>query len=134
MVFFLLSCSKTDREDLQVIQKNALHLCLHILDLMTESQLLIYTPHLILLVWNNVDVYKLLSLLFIHSESYVNVFEIPARNSRAADILKYRTEIYKNPKYKNSPYYKAATLWDTLLRQAKGSATLGELKQHLKVL
>ena len=43
------------------------------------------------------------------------------------------TEIYKNSKYKNSPYYKAAKLWDILPRTIRNSSTLGELKQHLKV-
>ena len=77
---------------------------------------------------------QLLSLLIIHGESLENVFEISARNTRAAAICKYRTEIYKNIKYKNSPFNKASKLWDTLPRLIRDSATLSELKQHLKVL
>ena len=76
---------------------------------------------------------KLLSLLFVHGQTHGNVFEIPALNTRVADVCKFRTEIYKNSKYKNSPYYKAAKLWDTLPRQVKDSTTLFELKQHLKI-
>ena len=77
---------------------------------------------------------QLLSLLFKHGQNNPNVFEILARNTRAADIRKYRTEINKNSKYKNSPYYKAAKLWDTLPWQIKDSETIEELKQHLKIL
>ena len=99
---------------------------------MTESRLYIYTPHHISLEQRRCI--QLLPLLFMHGESHPTVFEIPARNTRAADIQKYRTEIYKNSKYENSPFYKAAKLWDTLPRKAKDSTTLSELKQHLKVL
>ena len=94
--FLLLACLKTDREDLQIIQNNALRLCL---DIRLSDE---------------------------------NVFEIPARNTRAANIRKYRTEIYKNAKYKNSPYYKAAKLWDTLPRHIRDSLTMSELKKTLK--
>ena len=76
---------------------------------------------------------QLLSLLFIHSKNHENVFVIPARNTRAVNIRKYRTEICKNSKYKNSPYYKAAKLWDTLPRIIKDSDTIGELNQLLKL-
>ena len=64
----------------------------------------------------------------------MNVFEIPARNTRAANIHRFKTQMYQNSKYKNSAHYKGAKLWDTLPREIKDSTTLGDLKRHLKVL
>ena len=131
--FLLLSCYKTDREDLQVIQNNALRLCLG-LRLNDRISLTEIHSRANLLSLEQRRCIQLLCLLFIHGESHENVRDIPVRNTRAATVRKYRTEIYKNSKYKNSLYYKAAKLWDTLPRQIRDSTTLSELKQHLKVV
>ena len=130
--FLLLACLKTDREDLQIIQNNALRLCL---DIRLNDRVSLVDIHLRakLISLEQRRCIQLLTLLFVHGESHENVFEIPARNTRAANIRKYRTEIYKNAKYKNSPYYKAAKLWDTLPRHIRDSLTMSELKKHLKV-
>ena len=40
--------------------------------------------------------------------------------------------IIENVKYRNSPYYKAAKLWDTLPNDIKNIATTAELKGLLK--
>ena len=131
--FLLLSCCKNDREDLQVIQNNALRLCLN-LRLNDRISLLEIHRRSNLLSLEQRRCIQLISLLYQHGESKQNVFVIPARNTRAVNIRKFRTEVYHNSKYKNSPYYKAAKFWDTLPRPAKDSETLYELKQHLRTL
>ena len=131
--FLLLSCQKTDREDLQIIQNNVLRLCLN-LRLNDRVSLVDIHHRANLIILEQRRCIQLLSLLFIHGEFHPNVFETPARVTRAAAIRKYRTEIYNNSKYKNSPYYKAAKLWDTLPRHIKDSTTLCELKKQLKTL
>ena len=73
---------------------------------------------------------QLLSLLFQHGE--LNVFEHPVRNTRAANVRKFKTEMYQNTKCKNSPYYKSAKFSDTLPTPAKDSETLIEFKRHLR--
>ena len=45
-----------------------------------------------------------------------------------------KTKKYENTKYKHSPYYKAAKLWDTLAVDIIDSTTIGELIKRLKVL
>ena len=40
---------------------------------------------------------------------------------------------YENVKYRNSPYYKAAKLWDTLPNDIKDIGTILELKRLLKI-
>ena len=110
--YLLLSCYKMDREDLQIIQNNALRLCLGIrlndrislVEIHSRANLLSLEQHRCI---------QLLSLLFMHGQTSVDAYEVPVRNKRAANIRKFRTEIYKYSKYKNSPYYKAAKLWDT---------------------
>ena len=39
---------------------------------------------------------------------------------------------YNCIKYKNSPYYKGALLWDSLSVEARNSTTLKTFKAHLK--
>ena len=131
--YLLLSCYKMDHEDLQIIQNNALRLCL-VIRLNDRISLVEIHSRANLMSLEQRRCIQLLSLLFIHGQTNVDVFEIPVRNTRAANIRKFRTEIYRKSKYKNSPYYKAAKLWDALPRHVKDSSTLSELKQHLKVL
>ena len=131
--FLLLSCYKTDREDLQVIQNNALRLCLDI-KLNDRISLIEIHKKANLISLEQRRCVQLLCLLYQHGELNVNVFVIPARNTRAVHIRKFKTEIYRNSKYKNSPYFKAAKFWDTLPRPSKDSQTIGELKRHLRDL
>ena len=131
--FLLLACPKTDREDMQIIQNNALRLCN---DVRLSDRITLIEIHsrANLLSLEQRRCIQLLSLLFRHGQSNENVSEIPARNTRAATIRKYKTEIYKNSKYKNSLYYKAAKYGDTLPRHIRDIQTVHELKRHLKIL
>ena len=118
---FLLFC-KTDREDLQVIQNNALRLYLGI-EINDRISLLDIHNRVNLVSLERRRCIQLLSLLFVHGKSNENVFEIPPRNTRAATVRKYRTQISRNSKYKNSPYCEAAKLWDLLPRTIRDSTT-----------
>ena len=131
--FLLLSCYKTDREDLQVIQNNALRLCL---DIKLNDRISFVEIHrkANLVSLEQRRCVQLITLLYQHSELNENVFEIPARNTRAVNRRKYRTEMYRNIKYKNSPYYKAAKFWDTLPRLVIDSETPMDLKRQLRNL
>ena len=118
---------------MQVIQNNALHLCLDI-KLNDRISLIEIHKKANLISLEQRRCVQLLCLLYQHGELNVNVFVIPARNTRAVHVRKFKTEIYHNSKYKNSPYYKAAKFWDTLPRPSKDSQTIGELKRHLRDL
>ena len=76
---------------------------------------------------------QVLLLLYSHGKLNPQVLAPPC-NPRAANRLKYwiQTEKYENGKYKNSPFYKAAKLWDTLPKYIVDTGTLTELKKHLK--
>ena len=129
----LLSCNKTDKEDLQIIQNNVLRLCLGF-RLKDRISLDVIYKKANLVGLEQRRCIQTLSLLYSHGESNANTFVIPARNTRAANRRKFKTEKYENAKYKNSPYYRAAKLWDTLPDQIRDSSSLGELKKHLKAL
>ena len=131
--FLLISCYKTDREDLQIIQNNALRLCLG-LRLNDRISLVEIHRRAHLISLEQRRCIQLMTLLYQHGERNNTVFEVPVRQTRATNFRKYKTEIYHNSKYKNSPHYKGAKFWDTLNRPAKDSGTLTELKQHLHVL
>ena len=54
-----------------------------------------------------------------------------ARRTRAANVYTFNRERYNCIKYKNSPYYKGAVLWDNLPLVARNSVNLKESKSHL---
>ena len=66
-------------------QNNALRLCLNIRHNDRVSLVEIHSRSNLISL-EQCRCIQLLSLLLIHSESHSNVFEIPARNSQAADI------------------------------------------------
>ena len=55
-----------------------------------------------------------------------------ARNTRAADIYSFTRERYHNNKYKNSPFYKGALIWDSLHVDIRRSVSLKEFRKALK--
>ena len=61
--------------------------------------------------------------IYVHGIMNPDVIFEPPRNTRAANRKKYRTEKYENAKYRDSPYYKAAKLWDTLPRNIVDTGT-----------
>ena len=130
-VIIYASCSKTDREDLQVIQNNALRLCL---DIRLNDRISLVEIHRRsnLVSLEQRCCIQLLSLLYIHGKLYPDVLAIPPRNTRAANRKKYRTEKYENANYRDSTYYKGAKLWDTLPRNISDSDSLIEFKKLSK--
>ena len=124
--FLLLSCNKTDREDLQTIQNNAIRLSdrIFLVNIYDRSNLVSLEQRRCI---------QILLLLFNHGKLHPNVYNVPPRNTRAANGLRFKTEKYENGKYKNSPYYKAAKLWDTLPNNIVDIETMTELKKHLKM-
>ena len=131
--FLLLSCNKTDREDLQTIQNNALRSCLGI-RLNDRISLVDIHKSANLVSLEQRRCIQLLVLLSLHGQSHPDVFSVAPRNTRAANRKKFKTEKYENVKYKNSPYYKAAKLWDSLPPHIVELGTVTELKKHLKKL
>ena len=129
--FLLISCYKTDREDLQVIHNNALRLCLDIR--LTDRISLVEIHRKANLVGlEQRRCIQLLSLLYIPGTNNPDVYHIPPQNTRAANRRKFKTMKYENIKYRDSPYYKASKLWDTLPPNIIDSGTLAELKKLLK--
>ena len=75
---------------------------------------------------------QLLNLIFIYKNRHENVCRIHGRNMRAANVYSFTRECYYNNKYKNSPYYKGALLWDELPISAKQCLNVKEFKKVLK--
>ena len=129
--FLLISCNKTDREDLQTIQNNALRCCLG-LRLNDRITLVEIHRRANLVSLEQRQCIQLLSLLYVHGNMNPEVISVPTRNTRAATRTKFKTVKYENAKYRDSPYYKAAKLWDTLPHNIIDTGSLVELKKLLK--
>ena len=76
---------------------------------------------------------QLLSIMFIHKQRH-NVAHIYVRRTKAAERFAFVRERYNCTKYKNSPYYKGALLWDVLPETVRNSNTLLEFKNRLRPL
>ena len=53
------------------------------------------------------------------------------RATRRAERYKFEVERYNVVKYKNSPYYKGAELWDSLPQYVTDSVSMTEFKRNL---
>ena len=71
--------------------------------------------------------------MFIHKRRFT-IARIHERITRAAGIFSFVRERYNCIKYKNSPYYKGAILWDGLPNLVKNSQTLLDFKKNLNVV
>ena len=101
--------NKSDENDLQVLQNNALRICFNVrLRDMVSVERMHNRAKLLSLDQRRQK--QVLFLLFIHKGRCTGIRRIHARNIRAANVHKSS----HNVKYKNSPYYKGSLLWDTL--------------------
>ena len=74
---------------------------------------------------------QLLCLMFIYKIRHDDIRRVHVRNTRAANVYSFTRERYHNTKYKNSPFYKGALLWDMLPLDAKQCMSLKEFKKIL---
>ena len=75
---------------------------------------------------------QLLNLMFIYKNRHRDVRRIHGRNTRAANVYSFTRERYHNNKYKNSPFYKGALLWDTLPMNIRQCERLPLFKKALR--
>ena len=128
--FLLISCTKSDRHDLQIIQNDALRVCYNV---KRRDKLSILNMHkkANLLSLEQRRTFQLLSLMYLHKNNPANLRQL-ARNTRAADRDQFYVERFSNCKYKNSPFYKGASLWALLPNELLNCDTLFQFKQSLK--
>ena len=128
--FMLISCKKSDRHDLQVIQNDALRCCYNV---KRRDKLSISSMHkkAHLLSLEQRRSFQLLSLMYLHKYDVKNL-TVPNRHTRAADRVQFHVERYNNCKYKNSLYYKGAELWKLLPRDIAASDSIFQFKELLK--
>ena len=129
--FMLISCNKSDRKDLQVIQNDALRTCYNV---KRRDKFSIMKMHkkLNLLSLEQRRTFQLLGLMFLHKSNPRNL-RIPARQTRGATRDQFAVERYNNLKYKNSPYYKGSELWKQLPMDIATSDSVFQFKKCLKI-
>ena len=128
--FMLISCNKTDRHDLQIIQNDALRTCYNV---KRRDKLSISKMHkkANLLSLEQRRTFQLLSFMYIHKGYRMNLI-VPPRNTRAAARDQIYVERYNNTKYKNNSFYKGAELWKLLPIEIASSDSLFQFKQHIQ--
>ena len=128
--FMLISCNKSDRHDLQVLQNDALRTCLNV---KRRDKLSVSSMHKQsnLLSLEQRRSFQLLCLMYQHKADAQNLF-VPNRQTRAADRIQFHVERYNVTKYKNSPYYKVVELWKLLPIDIATSDSIYQFKQLFK--
>ena len=126
-----IACNISDRLDLQKLQNHALRICYNVRlwDRICTAQMHTRSN---LLSLEQRRKKQLLSLMFIHKHRHYNVAHVHVCRTRAAQVFSFVRERYDCVKYKNSPHYKGALLWDDLPAITKNSTTLLEFKRYLK--
>ena len=131
-VFFLLiSGNVSDRNDLQTLQNNALRICYNV---RLRDRVSVGNMHrnANLLSLEQRRQKQLLCLMFLYKTRHAEIRRIHGRNTRAADVFSFTRERYHNVKYRNSPFYKGALLWDTLPICVRQCLTVSDFKKSLK--
>ena len=128
--FVLISCNKSDRHDLQVLQNDALRTCFNV---KRRDKLSVARMHkqAKLLSLEQRRSLQLLQLMYLHRNNMENL-RVMNRNTRAAQRDHFNLERYNNIKYKNSPYYKGSELWDLLPLDIIQSDSVFQFKKNLK--
>ena len=128
--FVLISCNKSDRHDLQIMQNDALRTCFNV---RRRDKLSIAKMHkkAKLLSLEQRRTIQLLHLMYLH-KSNVNNLRILNRNTRAAQRDHFYVERYNNNKYKHSPFFKGAELWELLPMDIMECESIFRFKQKLK--
>ena len=130
--FLLISCNKSDRGDLQVIQNNVLRTCYNV-RLMDRLSLFDMHREACLVSLEQRRKTQLLGLMYIY-KNFHNVERTFERNTRQGNRYHFITDAYQSGKYQRSPYYKGTLLWDSLPADIIILPTLLEFKVRLKRL
>ena len=127
--FMLISCNKSDRYDLQIIQNDALRTCFNV---KRRDRLSVSNMHKKsnLLSLEQRRTFQLLGLMYLHKNDIANII-IPVRNTRGADREQFNVERYNNLKYKHSPFYKGADFWKKLPNNIVTSDSIFQFKKLL---
>ena len=130
--FLLISCNISDRNDLQKLQNHALRVCYNVRLRDRVSIVQMHNDAGLLSLEQRRQI-QLLSLMFIFKQRH-DVGRVHVRETRAAQIFAFTRERYNCVKYKNSPYYKGAVLWDSTPAIVRNSNNLVVFKKNVKAL
>ena len=129
--FLLISGNVSDRLDLQTLQNDALRVCFNV-RLRDRVSIVQMHSRAKLLSLEQRRQLQLLNLMFIYKNRHRDIRRIHGRNTRAANVYSFTRERYHNNKYKNSPFYKGALLWDTLPMNIRQCERLPVFKKALR--
>ena len=128
--FVLLSCNSSARKSLQILQNNALRLCLRyrLIDHVRIERL--HSEAKIQGIEQR-GIFQLLKLLFDYSKNVSNL-KIPVRPTRAGDKLVFDIPTRCSNVYLRSPLYKGSLIWDTLPEDTQKSASMIQFVKKIK--
>ena len=130
--FLLISCNIGSRRDLQVLQNNALCICLRyrMVDHVTIGQL--HTEaHLQSLEQRRI--FQLLNLMYDCSNS-TEYLKTTGNRTRADSKVVFKIPTKCSTRFLNSPYYKGTQYWNVLDKNVQRAATPQIFKKYVKTL
>ena len=130
--FVLISCTVGQRQELQILQNNALRLCkrYHLLD---RIRLCDIHEECTIIGLEQRRRKQLLRLMYLHSKTVDNLKK-PVRLTRAVNKITFKTAGKCTGKYLNSPFYKGTLLWNDLNVDLQKSLNVDRFADGLKKL
>ena len=128
--FLTLSCNVGHRKDLQVLQNNALRICLRY-RLADRVRVEVLHSDANLQSVEQRSIFQLLKLMFDYSKNGNNL-KLPIRLTRAATKVVFKKPARCTHKFLNSPFYKGTLIWDDLDYNVQRAETLKEFVRQIK--
>ena len=130
--FLLVSCNMGQKNDLQVLQNNALRICLkyRLVDRVSERAL-----HAESSLQNLEQRWKsqLLKIMYHQSKNEQNI-KVPNRHTRGADKVVFNVPTRCSRKYLKSPFYVGTQLWNSLPETSQRSDNLLKFEKKISPL
>ena len=130
--FLMVSCNKGQKKDLQVLQNNALRMCLRykLVDRISERRLHIESK---LQSLDQRREYQLLKLMYLHSKCVYNI-KVANRCTRGAEKVVFNIPTRCTTTYLNSPYYIGTQLWNDLSNITQRSENIRQFEKSVSPL
>ena len=127
--FLIMSGNKSDYQDLQILQNNALRICVGYPNGYQLSRVELHTKAKLSGVLQRADM-NLLSIMYDESLKESKIVE-PLRETRQTTKIVFKQNRLNNKKYIKSPYIRGICLWDKLNQETQKLPTKTEFNRRI---
>ena len=128
--FILLSCNNGRKKDLQILQNNALRMCLRYKLADRVSEMRLHTESKLQSLEQRRS-FQSLKLMYQQSTDIRNL-KVVERQTRGGSKIVFNVPTKCTQTYLNSPYYKGVQLWNNLPNNVQRSINVSQFDKHVR--